>query len=321
MLNRWTGLGVVLGIFCACACSHNGDEDSADGPEIPVPLPVAPQTLVEGVFSNAEGIAFNDEGRLFVTADKGVHEVFADGTTAKIAELVEPVGMAHDGEGNLLVADWGATHPILGGETPGKNDGSVVRVSPDGAVETAATGIPDPNFIALWSKLSYLVSDDLDTYIYKVDEGSQEAVVWLDSIVTPNGLAFSPDRKSLYVCQTFAATSTAKLDNRVWRVPLDDNGNPGSPELLADLPAGSAPDGIALDAQGRVYVAANMKATIWRIDPETKETVAVATDVPSVASLAFGRGGDFPETSLYATSLFTGKIFKLDLGVTGAYLP
>jgi hypothetical protein len=91
--------------------------------------------------------------------------------------------------------------------------------------------------------------------------------------------------------------------------------------LLAELPALSAPDGGVLDEKGRLYVAANMGSTIWRIDTSTGAYEKVADGMFSVASLAFGRGGDFPETSLYATQLYGGKVWKLDLGVGGAPIP
>ncbi len=104
-------------------------------------------------------------------------------------------------------------------------------------------------------------------------------------------------------------------------MPLDEYYEPGEPELLAQLPPASTPDGVVVDKKGRVYVAANTTGIVWRIDPNTGTTEQAASGMFGVASMAFGRGGDFSETSLYATQLFGGRVWRLDLGVKGAEIP
>jgi sugar lactone lactonase YvrE len=298
-----------------------GDDDDDDDDDTieEVPLPVTPELFVDGAFSSTEGICFNNEGRMFVEGDNAVHEVFANGTHNEIASLVDPIGLAHDGNGNILVAEFGPTSVF--DIAPHDNDGSIVEVTPAGATQTLATGIADPNFIALFPDKSFLVSDDGTTNIYKLPQGGGTPTIWLDSIVTPNGMTFSTDMGMLFVNQSFKAAGGIIPDNRVWQVALDQNGDPGQVELLATLPGLATPDGSVLDAKGRLYVAANTTGVIWRIDPLTKVTLQVATGMLGVASLAFGRGGDFPTTSMYATNLFNGKVWKLDLGVHGAELP
>jgi sugar lactone lactonase YvrE len=81
------------------------------------------------------------------------------------------------------------------------------------------------------------------------------------------------------------------------------------------------PDGLAMDAEGRVYIAANHERKIWRYDPASEETTLIAENVPGAGSLVFGEG-DFDRHSLYVTSTFAngdgGKIWRIPVGVAGA---
>ncbi|MCC6157189.1 MAG: SMP-30/gluconolactonase/LRE family protein [Deltaproteobacteria bacterium] len=295
----------------------DADDDVDDDDE--VPLPVTPDVLLDGEFGETEGLAFLPDGRMFVQGDDGVHEIFGDGTYATRATFVDPLGLAHDGDGNILVADYGDTSGFDFGDY--EVDGSIVRMTPNGDKTTIATGIADPNFIAVRDDGSLLVSDDFVTDMFLVPAGGGAPSVFTDAIEAANGLVFSLDRSVLYVCQTFINAGGILPDRRIWSVALDENGDPGDVSLFVELPVGSAPDGAALDEEGRLYVAANLMGTIWRIDPAGPTVEKVADGMPFVASLAFSRGGEFPETTLYATQLVGGKIWSLDLGVAGAQLP
>jgi sugar lactone lactonase YvrE len=89
--------------------------------------------------------------------------------------------------------------------------------------------------------------------------------------------------------------------------------------LIADLGDEAANDGLAMDELGRVYVAANGSGEIWRIDPESRETVLIAENMPGAASIAFGQG-EFDHHSIYVTSTQTGKVWEVKVGVRGATL-
>lgn len=278
-----------------------------------VQLPVTPIEFVTGEFMSSEGIAFNGEGRLFVVGDTDLWEISATGETNLVADLINPVGLASLGGRDILVGEFGP----LGFTADGPNDdGEVLQVTPDGTVSTLATGIGDPNFIHVRSDGSLLVSDDFTDIIYEVPSGGGMAAVFLQGIQSPNGIVESIDGSELYVAQTFTTVDPLSFDDRVWKVPLTD-GDPGTPELLAELGGAGANDGVTLDANGMLYVAENLDSIIWRVDPATGDKVIVAENVSTVASLAFGEG-DFNSTSIYATSLFSGTIFEIPVGVEGA---
>ena len=50
-------------------------------------FPVAPELFVDEPFRGCEGIAFNGEGRLFVTCNQAFWEVTPDGQATKLVEL------------------------------------------------------------------------------------------------------------------------------------------------------------------------------------------------------------------------------------------
>jgi sugar lactone lactonase YvrE len=78
---------------------------------------------------------------------------------------------------------------------------------------------------------------------------------------------------------------------------------------------GTAPDGIAIDSEGNIYVALNAKGQIAKVVPEGNSTM-LATGMTGPASIAFGQG-NFDPCSLYATSLYSTKMYRVGAGVLG----
>ena len=78
----------------------------------------------------------------------------------------------------------------------------------------------------------------------------------------PNGLAFSPDEKTLYVCDT------AKYHVRAFEVEPSGDLKPGPGRVAAVLDPGEpgGPDGIKVDRAGRLYVAVALG--IWVFEPD-----------------------------------------------------
>ncbi len=287
-----------------------GGDAGADAPM--VTLPVKANELVSGQFAQSEGIAFNGEGRLFVVADTDLWEVKPDGSTSMVADLTNPVGLASRGKDEILVAEFGDKTFTKDGMN---DDGSVLSVTPDGTVTTIATGIGDPNFIHVRKDGTLLVSDDFTDKIYEVATDGTVST-FLQGIQSPNGMVESLDGNDLFVAQTFTMLDPLTFDDRLWRVPLT-SGAPGTPVELGATGGAGANDGVAMDAQGRIYVAENVGASVWRFDPKTGDKELVVDMVGGVASLAFGEG-DFNATSIYATNLFGGKVWEIPIDVAGA---
>lgn len=281
-------------------------------------FPARVEVIVEGKFRGAEGIAFNGEGRLFVTADDALWEITRGGAVRRVTDLQSSVGLAPIGKRDLIVADFGPTNAINHG--PNK-DGLVLRVTPEGKKTVIAAGIADPNFVLLRRDGSLLVSDDFTRDIWEVNARTGKVTLFSNAIAHPNGLVLSPDGRSLYVAQIFRNFRTGvrpiECDNRVWRLPLRDGRPDGVPVVLFQTSGVGCIDGLAMDSKGRLYVAANREGRIWRVDPADGSALLIAEQ--SAASIAFGEG-DFDRTSLYVTELRGGRILKIPVGAKGARL-
>lgn len=299
---------VSLLLLAACAPAADKADDTGDPGGAPACwtdlAPGEAVAVAEGLTDGTEGVAFVD-GRLFVSVDDGVVEIGPDGTTTPLATTGAALGLA-PAEGGLLVADPGEFTLDGSGD-----DGRVLFVGLDGSVTELATGLPNPNFVATAPWGEVLVSDDTHDTLWAVGKGG--ARVWVEGVTSPNGLGFSPEGDRLFAVSTF--TSEPPL----WVVPVDAGGAPGAPSAWVDLPAGSAPDGLAVDGDGGVLVALNLAGELARVDPDGGLTT-LASDLPTPASLAFGEGADWDPCSVYVTSLFGSEVWRVATGRTGVPL-
>lgn len=123
------------------------------------------------------------------------------------------------------------------------------------------------------------------------------------SIDHPNGVAFSPDEKYLYVTNTrrknvlrFDVTNSGIADETVF---LDMNGVKGI----------GAPDGIKVDTKGDVY--STGPGGVWIISPAGKHIGTIRTPA-RVSNMAFGGEGF---KTLYMTAF--GAVYRIHLKVAG----
>jgi gluconolactonase len=86
----------------------------------------------------------------------------------------------------------------------------------------------------------------------------------LDDFEKPNGLAFSPDEKTLYVCDT------ARYHVRAFDMDSQGKVVAGSGRVFSRQDPGKngGPDGMKVDADGRVYVAVALG--VWVYEPDGK---------------------------------------------------
>jgi gluconolactonase len=90
---------------------------------------------------------------------------------------------------------------------------------------------------------------ELPTNVYRVDPGSGAATVVAGDFVRPNGLAFSPDEKQLYIVESAGAARGNLSQIRVF----DVNGKRlGKGRVFAEMGKGTA-DGVRTDVHGNVW--------------------------------------------------------------------
>jgi gluconolactonase len=140
--------------------------------------------------------------------------------------------------------------------------------------------------------------------VYMVKEG--KVTLLTSALSGPNGIAFSPDERYLYV-------DNWDLGRKVlMRYEVKPDGTLGSGKVFRDFTREREPvalDGIKVDAEGNVYVSA--PGGVWVLSPEGK---ALGRIIPPEhdANFAFG---DMDGRSLYLTAS-TG-LYRIRVGVPG----
>ncbi|MFL6416107.1 MAG: SMP-30/gluconolactonase/LRE family protein [Bryobacteraceae bacterium] len=200
--------------------------------------------------------------------------VLADSYEGK--RLNSPNDLAYKSDGSLYFTDppYGLrTQREPNPEKEQKVNG-VYRIA--GAMRQAPGAKPDP------SKITLLISD----------------------LQRPNGIAFSPDEKYLYVDNT---------EPKKWmRYPMKSDGSLGTAEVLLDassVEGVGAPDGMKVDAAGNIW--STGPGGIWIISPEGKHLGTI--HVPErTGNLTFG---DSDNKTLYITA--SSHVYKIRVQQAG----
>jgi sugar lactone lactonase YvrE len=185
-----------------------------------------------------------------------------------------------------------------------------------GTIERFADGGPAgrfaiPNFPAFGPDGALYVSDSHafgvpGPGVWRVDDGGR-GELWYDrEIVFANGLAWTADGAALYVAETFA--------NRVFRVPVRDDGSAGEREEVAHVP-GSLPDGLAFDVDGNLYVGCYEPSHVLRITPDG--TVSVLWHDVTAHMLAHPTNVAFRGSTMVTANLGRWHLTRLEVGVEG----
>ncbi len=142
--------------------------------------------------------------------------------------------------------------------------------------------------------------------------GTQPARNELQQLITdlprPNGIAFSPDQKFLYVDNS--------EPRKIWmRYRVQPDGTLADPKLLYDATAdqrSGAPDGMKVDSQGKIYSAGPGGVTILSPNGKLLATLLIPERTSNVAWGGPGR------TTLYITA--SSSIYRVRLKIPGAPL-
>jgi gluconolactonase len=145
--------------------------------------------------------------------------------------------------------------------------------------------------------------------IYRIDpSGNVQVVEAFDDVPRPNGIALSPDEKTLYI--GFSAPQQGTLPF-IRKYIVNDDGTLGEWTKFIDVgPEDSSPDGLAVDKVGNVYVATKAGVEVYKPDGKAWGTVPVP-EKPT--GLSFG-GEDMK--TLYVTTEGI-KIWQLKLKLPG----
>ena len=260
-----------------------------------------------------EGPVFDYEGNLYFSHGDRVSRLGADGETA--------VWFAGSANGHKVLPD--GTHLVC---SPGGH--AVLHLDGGGKVLGKASSECDgqplraPNDLTLDRHGGFYFSDPggarerpIGTVHYVGRDGATRLVA--GGMWVPNGLVLSPGGDTLYVAET--------VPNRILRFAVGGPGVLGAMKVFADLPGRDGhqaePDGLAVDAEGNLYVAHLGTGSVRVLDREGRLVRTLPAGNYDASNLVFGG----PELNrLYVTGSIghrrntPGRVYRLDLpGVRG----
>lgn len=143
----------------------------------------------------------------------------------------------------------------------------------------------------------------------------------LDGFITPNGLGFSPDGRTMYL------SDSHPLVQMIWAFDYDTaSGTPSNRRVFVDMNAfPGRPDGAAVDEDGCYWICGNDAGLVHRFTPDGQLDRSLAVPVKKPAMCAFGGAG---LDTLFVTSIrpdgvdlsdqpLAGGVFALRPGVRG----
>ncbi len=172
--------------------------------------------------------------------------------------------------------------------------------------------------------------------VYRIDRDGKVIEITHDA-EKPNGIALSPDQKTLYVVDH--NNGTDKIDPkaaapkkgamRLYAFPLGADGLVNGPrKTLLDFGTENGIDGMAVDVKGNLYLAVRSlkRPGVWVIDPSGKELAYIPTGTSQAdakepvgipSNCCFGIGED--SNVLYVT--VDQSLYRIRLKVDGFHIP
>jgi gluconolactonase len=324
----------ILGLLLVASISVAADPVDLSKAPLPAGLVDAKATVVPGaVVAFLEGPAVDAEGNVFFSDIAGNRILKMDGAgkvTTFRADSGRTNGNCFDAQGRLISCEGGEQGPgrrriVRTDMKTGKIDvltekyeGKRYNSPNDVCVDTKGRiWFTDPRYGADRSDLEM----DVEA-IYRIDpDGKVTRVLTPPAVQKPNGIAISPDDKTLYVIDSNPAENG---NRKIWGFDVSADGKPSNQRLVYDFGKGRGGDGMKLDMNGNLWVAAGISYKrspfetldvppgIYVISPAGKLLGRIPIVEDLLTNLAFG-GPD--HKTLYITA---GKtLYKLQVNVSG----
>ena len=217
-----------------------------------------------------ESISVGPQGEAYTTGTGGqVYRLnLKTNTTIQFASTAprRMLGQVIDVEGNIYCAD---------------TSGKVIRITPEGEESTYATGPGGKNFLCtnypafdrhgnMYLSDSGDWSGPINGHIYIIAPGGGRAQLWYpDAVNTPNAIALDADEQHLYFVETFGSG--------IAKIAIKKDGSAGAYERVVHMPR-CVPDGIAFDAEERLWIACHRPDAIYVFDEQKDKLECFAED-------------------------------------------
>ncbi len=260
-------------------------------------------------FGFTEGPVWDPRGFLYISDEEQnkLSRVYPDGRVETVLSIGDPDGSTLDAQGRLITTasvlraiiqvDPNGQYKVLAGKYEGKrfNSPNDIIVGPDGALY-----FTDPTL-----DLPKGEKQELDFQgVFRLGTDGSVRLLTKD-VTTPNGLAFSPDGKRLYI------NDTREREIRVFNVGANMDLRNGR-MFAKEEGRGGAPDGMRVDVHGNVYCTGPGGVWVWDPGGNRLGTIMLPE---SAANFNWG-------DSDYRTIYFGGKtsIYRLKTKARG-YVP
>ncbi|MDO5090636.1 MAG: SMP-30/gluconolactonase/LRE family protein [Cardiobacteriaceae bacterium] len=226
-------------------------------------------------------------------------------------------GHTIDLEGRIINCEHGRrciSRTVFGGDTEilveryqGKrlNSPNDVVVKSDGSI-----WFSDPRYGILSDAEGYKAESEIGAdHVYRFDPQSGELTAVATDCIRPNGLAFSPDERLLYVSDTSAShDADGRHELRVYPVASDGK-SLGTGRTFAVVEPG-LPDGFRLDDQGHIFTSSEDSIQVYHPDG----TLLGKIHVPEKIGNCTFAGEDFDTLYIVATT----SLYRIRLNVRAA---
>ncbi len=228
-------------------------------------------------------------------------------------------GLTRDPQGRLIMCEGGARR--------------VTRMEPDGSITVIANNyqgmrLNRPNDVVVKSDGSIYFTDpggpspdtDLDfAGVYRVSPDLGAINVLVQDYVLPNGLAFSPDEKILYINDSQGVLVRDDIFRSVGHIDAFDvraNGMLAHRRVFCELRGEQSgiPDGMKVDVEGNVYCTG--PGGVWVMDATGKHLGTILTGVEHTTNMAWG-GEDWK--TMFITTPET--LARIHLKIAGMPVP
>jgi gluconolactonase len=261
---------------------------------------------VAGGFGFTEGPVWDPRGFLYVSDEEKnkLSRVYSDGRIETVLEIGDPDGSTLDAKGRLVTTasvlraiirvDADGKYTVLADKFEGKrfNSPNDIILGPDGALYFTDPTLDLPKGDK--QELPY-------QGVFRLGPDGSLRLLTSD-LVQPNGLAFSPDGKRLYV------DDTKQRDIRVFDVgPNAELKNGG--QFAKEEGTGGVPDGMRVDVDGNLFVTGPGGIWVWDTNGAHLGTIVLPE---SAANLNWG---DADYRTLYITA--RTSVYRLKVKTRG----
>jgi gluconolactonase len=208
----------------------------------------------------SEGPVWFGDGRFLLWSDIPNNRILRyDDCSGAVSVFRQPSnfanGLARDRQGRLVACEhltrritrteYDGQVTVLADRWQGKrlNSPNDVVVARDGGI-----WFTDPLFGIAGHWEGEPAASETPWAVYRIDPQSGALERKIDDLAAPNGLAFSPDEKLLYVVE-----SRATPHRKIWQYDVDASGALANKRLYVDAQGPGAYDGIAVDVKGNVW--------------------------------------------------------------------